>query len=361
VAEALLSLRDIAVRHGESTVLQLSRLDVHRGEILALIGPNGAGKSTLLRVMGLLQQPSAGKIIFQGEEARRENALLMRRRMASVFQEPLLLNASVYENAALGLNLRGLDRAEIRRRITPWLERLRIAQLSTRRVRTLSGGELQRTSLARALALDPDLLLLDEPFSALDPTTREPLLGDLQDILKQTGVTTVFVTHDRDEAFMLGSRVGVMREGKLLHVGASLEVFTRPADESVAEIVGADSRIPALAENSNDGVTRFRFDGGIAEAPGAFAAGARVILCIRPEEIILSATCDRERPNHFAAKVLKVLPSTLHYRLTLQCGGSRLSALVTRSSFMNLGIREGDALCASFSPSSVHVIPTSKQ
>jgi len=356
VAEALLSLRDIVVRHGDSTVLHLSRLDVRRGEILAIIGPNGAGKSTLLRVMGLLQQPSAGKVLFQGAEARRENALLMRRRMASVFQEPLLLNASVYENAALGLNLRGLDRAEIWRRITPWLERLRIAQLSSRRVRTLSGGELQRTSLARALALDPDLLLLDEPFSALDPPTRESLLGDLQDILRQTGVTTVFVTHDRDEAFMLGSRVGVMREGKLLQVGPGLEVFTRPVDESVAKIVGADTRIPAVAERSNDGVTRFRFDGGVAEAPGAFPSGARVILCIRPEEIILSPPRDAERPNHFAAKVLKVIPSTLHYRLLLQCGGSQLAALVTRSSFMDLGIKEGDDITASFEAAAVHVI-----
>ena len=356
MAEALLSLRDIAVRHGESTVLELSRLDVHLGEILAIIGPNGAGKSTLLRVMGLLQQPSAGKVFFQGEAARGENALLMRRRMASVFQEPLLLNASVYENAALGLKLRGLDRAEVRQRINPWLERLRIAHLSSRRVRTLSGGELQRTSLARAFALDPELLLLDEPFSALDPTTRESLLGDLQDILKQTGVTTVFVTHDRDEAFMLGSRVGVMREGKLLQVGASREVFTRPAGESVAEIVGADTRIPAVVESSNDGVARVRFDGGVAEVTGAFPSGARVILCIRPEEITLSPPREAESPNRFAVKVLKVIPSTLHYRLTLKCGGSQLSALITRSSFMELGIREGDELNASFNPAAAHVI-----
>ena len=361
MAEALLSLSGIAVRHGESTVLQLSRLEVRRGEILAIIGPNGAGKSTLLRVMGLLQQPSSGKVFFQGEEARRENALVMRRRMASVFQEPLLLNASVYENAALGLKLRGLDRAEVRRRIGPWLERLRIAHLSARRVRTLSGGELQRTSLARAFALDPELLLLDEPFSALDPTTRESLLGDLQDILKQTGVTTVFVTHDRHEAFMLGSRVGVMREGKLLQVGASQAVFTRPADESVAEIVGADTRIPAVVESSNDGVAKFRFDGGVAEATGAFPCGARVILCIRPEEITLSPPRGAERPNRFAVKVLKVIPSTLHYRLTLKCGGSQLSALITRRSFMDLGVGEGDDLSASFSPSSVHVIHAGKQ
>lgn len=359
MAEALLSLRDILVSHGESTVLQVSRLDVEAGEILAVIGPNGAGKSTLLRVMGLLQQPSGGTIFFQGEEAGRDNALAMRRRMASVFQEPLLLNASVYENAALGLKLRGLRRADLRARLNPWLERLRIAHLASRRVRTLSGGELQRTSLARALALDPALLLLDEPFSALDPPTRESLLNELREILDQTGVTTVFVTHDRDEAFMLGSRVGVLRDGKLLQAGPSLEVFTRPLDESVAEIVGADTRIPAVVESSGNETARIRFDGGVAEAPGAFHAGTRVVLCLRPEDILLSRTknaCDAESMNHFTVKVLKIMPSTLHYRLTLQCGGNRLSALVTRSGFIDLRVHEGDEVVASFSPVSVHVI-----
>lgn len=360
MAETLLSLCDIEVRHGESAVLRLSRLDVHGGEILAIIGPNGAGKSTLLRVMGLLQQPSAGKICFLGEEVGRDNALAVRRRMASVFQEPLLLNASVYENAALGLRLRGLGRAEIRERLKPWLERLRIAHLASRRVRTLSGGELQRTSLTRALALDPELLLLDEPFSALDPPTRESLLIDLREILQQTGVTTVLVTHDRHEAFMLGSRVGVLRDGKLLQVGPSLEVFTRPLDESVAEVVGADTRIPALVESSDNGVARIRFDGGVAEATGAFDAGARVILCLRPEDIILSRETgtgrDAERANRLRVKVLKIIPSTLHYRLALQCGGSQLTALVARSAFVELGVSEGDELVASFNPSSVHLI-----
>jgi len=357
VAETLLSLRDIEVRHGESTVLRLASLDVHGGEILAIIGPNGAGKSTLLRVMGLLQQPSAGSVRFRGEAVGRDNALALRRRMASVFQEPLLLNGTVYENAALGLKLRGLGRAEVRARLKPWLERLRIAQLAPRRVRTLSGGELQRTSLTRALALDPELLLLDEPFSALDPPTRESLLIDLREILQQTGVTTVLVTHDRHEAFMLGSRVGVLREGRLLQVGPSLEVFTRPLDERVAEIVGVDTRIPATVESSGNGIARIRFDGGVAEVKGAFAPGARVILCLRPEDISLSRKAgEAEKPNQLHVKILKIIPSTLHYRFSLQCGGSQLSALIARSSFVDLGVNEGDELSAFFNSSSVHVI-----
>ncbi len=140
-----------------------------RGEILAVIGPNGAGKSTLLRVMALLQQPTQGKIYFRDREVIPTDGLAIRRRMASVFQEPLLLNASVYDNAALGLKLRGMNRHTIEQRLRPWLKRLGIEHLASRKARTLSGGEAQRTSLVRALALDPEILLVRRTFFSSRP------------------------------------------------------------------------------------------------------------------------------------------------------------------------------------------------
>lgn len=237
MAEALLALQDILVRYGERPIIQIPSLAVYPGEVLAIIGPNGAGKSTLLRVMGLLEQPTRGKVTFQGQEVRPQNALTARRRMASVFSEPLLLNASVYENAALGLKLRGLNRRSIEQRVSPWLERLGIAHLVGRPARSLSGGEARRTSLVRALALDPELLLLDEPFSALDPPTRETFLLDLETILRETSITTVFVTHDRNEAFMLGDRVAVLIGGEFLQVGAANDVFAQPVNQEVARFV----------------------------------------------------------------------------------------------------------------------------
>lgn len=359
MAEALLTLEDILVRHGSVTVLDIPRLEIHPSETLALIGPNGAGKTTLLRVMGLLQAPSAGTIRFHGERANGENTLAMRRRMASIFQEPLLLNASLYDNAVLGLKIRGLGRSEMRRRVLPWLERLGIADLAARRTRTLSGGELQRANLARALVLEPELLLLDEPFSSLDPATRESLLIDLRDILRQTGVTAVFVTHDRHEAFMLGSRVGVLNDGKLLQLGAGAEVFTRPINERVADIVGADTRIRAVVEECGDGVARLRFEGGAIEMAGDFRAGTAVLLCLRPEDIHLHrnerSTCGTG-PGHLAVRVVKVIPSTPQSRLVLESASGALVALVPRAVFSALGIHEGDALTASFDPAAVHVI-----
>jgi molybdopterin-binding protein len=359
MAEALLTLRDILVRYGPSAILEFSTLSVHAGEILAVIGPNGAGKSTLLRLMGLLQQPTQGKIYFHGREAAPTDGLAIRRRMASVFQEPLLLNASVYDNAALGLKLRGLDGRAIEQRIRPWLTRLGIEHLARRQARTLSGGEAQRTSLVRALALDPELLLLDEPFSPLDPLTREALLLDLESILRESGITTVFVTHDRDEAFMLGDRVAVLIDGKMHQVGAAAEVFLRPVNEAVAHFVGVDTKLGGIVETVSEGWAQVRFNGGCVEVAGDFHAGEHLLLCLRPEDIMLSAPGEDFRSNacnRLIARLVKIIAWGAHYRAELACGDSRLVALIPRPSFLELKLHEGNDVVASFKATAVHVI-----
>ncbi|MFQ5657089.1 MAG: ABC transporter ATP-binding protein [Candidatus Methylomirabilales bacterium] len=360
MAQALLALEDILVQYGEVPILHIPSLAVQPGEVLAIIGPNGAGKSTLLRVMGLLEEPTKGKVYLQGHAVTRENALPLRRRMASVFQEPLLLNASVYENATLGLNLRGLDRRSTERRVRPWLDRLGIAHLVRRPARSVSGGEAQRTSLVRALALDPELLLLDEPFSALDPPTREGLLLDLETILRETGITTVFVTHDRNEAFMLGDRVAVLIAGQLLQAGPATQIFAQPVNEEVAQFVGVDTKIPAVVETVTAGLARVRFNGGGADVVGDFHPGERVLLCLRPEDITLSPPGGEDLKssarNRLMGKVVKITPWGSHYRVAVDCGGSCLVAFITRPSFHDLNLREEDEVVASFKATAVHAI-----
>jgi tungstate transport system ATP-binding protein len=168
------------------------------------VGPNGAGKSTLLRVIALLERPARGEVMFDGA-AMSGSPLSYRRKMALVFQEALLLDTTVEANVRTGLSLRGVAREEQRRRVDEWLERFGIAHLRGRSPRTLSGGEAQRASLARAFALQPEVLLLDEPFASLDPPTREALIDDLDAVLTSSRVATVFVTHDRAEALRLGA------------------------------------------------------------------------------------------------------------------------------------------------------------
>ena len=237
MAPPLITLRDIRVRYGPATVLDVPALEIRRSETLAIIGANGAGKSTLLRVIGLLQRPTSGNVCIDGEAATGKNSLKLRRRIANVLQAPLLLDDTVYANAALGLKLRRVDRNQIQKKLEPWLERLGIANIAMRPARTLSGGEARRASLARALVLEPELLLLDEPFSALDAPTRKRLLSDFHKILQDCDATVVFVTHDVHEAVTLAKEIGVLSRGKLIQRGLAEEVCSRPANQEIADLV----------------------------------------------------------------------------------------------------------------------------
>jgi tungstate transport system ATP-binding protein len=361
VAETLLTLRDVTVHHGEHVALQRASLEVYTGDVLALIGPNGAGKSTLLRVMGMLQRPDHGKVLFRGENALNGSQLEFRRRIATVFQEPLLLNATVHQNAALGLKLRGVPSPEIDRRLGSWLERLGIGHLASRSARTLSGGEAQRTSMVRALVLEPELLLLDEPFSALDPGSREALLRDFQGIVKEMGVTTAFVTHDRHEAFALGNRVGVLNQGQLLQLGSRENVFLRPDTEAVAEIVGVENRLAGVVETSDGDYITIKINEVRIHVKGRFDTGTKVVACIRPEEVSLGrAAFQADDSNRLTAKVIAVSPGMIHHRISLACGGFNLIALVDRKESFDLNLSEGDEMAAVFSPTAVHVIRDEK-
>jgi tungstate transport system ATP-binding protein len=361
VAATLLTLRDVTVHHGEHVALQRASLEVYTGDVLALIGPNGAGKSTLLRVMGMLQRPDNGTVLFRGENALNGNTLELRRRIATLFQEPLLLNATVYQNAALGLKLRGMASGEIHRRLWPWLERLGIAHLIARSARTLSGGEAQRTSLVRALVLEPELLLLDEPFSALDPGSREALLRDFQGIVSEMGITTAFVTQDRHEAFALANRVGVLNQGYLLQLASRETVFLRPETEFVAEIVGIENRLAGVVETSDGDYVTIKISDGRVHAKGRFSAGTKVVACIRPEEVSLSlAHCEAKDLNRLTGKVTAVSPGMTHHRISLDCTGFNLIALVDRKKSFDLNPSAGDEMTAVFSPTAVHVIDDKK-
>lgn len=227
---ALLSLRGVRVQRGGQTILDVPALDVPRHGVLAILGPNGSGKSTLVQVMALLLAADEGEVRFDGAAAvARSNPVALRRRMAVVFQEPLLFDTSVYGNVASGLRMRGVPRAEERDRVSLWLARLGIEHLAARQARTLSGGEARRASLARALVVDPELLLLDEPFSALDYYARQALLGELPALLAAARTTTVLVTHEPSEARQLADRAVALQGGRIVADGVPDEVLAAVA------------------------------------------------------------------------------------------------------------------------------------
>ena len=216
---ALLEIRDLLIERLGKIVLSVQELDINKGEVLAVVGPNGAGKSTLLLTLARLLHPKTGEIRFRGIKAKDESDLSYRRRIALVLQDPLLLDMSVFDNVASGLRFRRMERSKIKPLVDTWLDRLGILDLKTRRATEISGGEAQRVSLARAFVLKPDLLLLDEPFSALDPPTHERLLTEIKTLLIDTHTTTVFITHDLNEATRLGERMAIILNGVLKQTG----------------------------------------------------------------------------------------------------------------------------------------------
>jgi tungstate transport system ATP-binding protein len=234
----LLEIRNLCLTRDRRSVLAIEHLIVESGQVLVVVGPNGAGKSSLLLVLAHLLKPDQGEILFDGLPSDALRDLDYRRRIGLVLQEPLLLDASVFDNVAIGLRFRHLHTDEITYRVETWLGRLGISDLRRRSSKKLSGGEAQRVSLARAFVLEPQLLLLDEPFSSLDAPTRAHLLDDLHNLLAETATTTIMITHDLKEAARLASRIAVLLDGKLHQVGTPQEVFASPADTEVAAFLG---------------------------------------------------------------------------------------------------------------------------
>ncbi len=233
-------------RFGRFAALDAVSLEVRPGELLSLLGPSGSGKTTLLRVLAGLEFPDSGRVLFDGEEVTYASAAA--RRVGFVFQQyALFRHMSVAGNIAFGLDVRPRrlrpSRAERARRVERLLALMGLEGLGGRRPAQLSGGQRQRVALARALAVEPRVLLLDEPFGALDATVRKSLRRELRRVHDETGVTTVFVTHDQTEALELSDRVAVMDRGRLQQAGTPTEILSSPANAFVAGFVGEANRV----------------------------------------------------------------------------------------------------------------------
>ncbi|MFZ3062672.1 MAG: ABC transporter ATP-binding protein, partial [Actinomycetota bacterium] len=304
----LLETENLVHSYNEKNVLNISALRVDEGEIFALLGPTGAGKSTFLRVLNFLERPVEGVIKWRGKAvASLRDRLALRRKMAMAFQEPLLFNTSVFNNVAYGLRVRGFSKGEIREEVGRTLRLFAIDRLAGRHVRQLSGGEAQRVALARALVIKPELLLLDEPLASLDPPTKDSLSQELLSILKKLGVTTVYVTHDQSEAFVMADRIGILDQGRLLQVGTPEEVFYRPNSWSVASFVGTETMLPGTVVGQEEGLASIEVgekEGKIIEAVTDFDVGEKVTVCLRPEEVVIEKSVGADaRPYEGGASV----------------------------------------------------------
>ena len=268
-------------------------LSVAKTEIVALLGPSGSGKTTVLRLVAGFETPGSGSVRVEGEDVTRQPP--ERRRFGMVFQHYALFpHLSVGENVAFGLEAQRMPRAEVERRVAETLAAVDLAGFERRRIGEISGGQQQRVALARALAPQPRVLLLDEPLSNLDPTLRERTRRELKRIIRRVGITTLFVTHEQEEAFDLGDRVAVLNAGRLEQVGSPETLYEEPASRFVATFIGRSSVLAAAWEPAGGGARLAA--GPVWRAAGGegLAAGTPVDLVVRPEGLKLDGAPSRD-------------------------------------------------------------------
>jgi len=354
----ILQANQIVVERNKIKVLDVDHIVIQRGELLSVIGPNGAGKSTLLMALSTLLPVTKGEIIFENEKVDDRNKLAFRRQIGMVLQDPLLLDTTVSQNIATGMRFRGIKESIIKKSVTKWAEQLNISHLLKRKSRQLSGGEAQRVSLARALALEPKILFLDEPFSALDAPTRAKLITDFQLLQKDHHITTLFVTHDLDEAMILADRVAIVMAGGIRQVGSPVDVFSSPSDQEVARFVGVETIIPGKVTAVKDELVVIKVNGYALEVVGTASVNSEVFVCMRPEDVTLWKDPQRSQTsarNHLYGQIKEMSPQGPLERIVIDCG-FLLVALITRTSAKEMQLAIGQNIHASFKASTAHLI-----
>ena len=284
-----LELHGLRKTYGESVAVDGISLALGKGEMVALLGPSGCGKTTTLRMVAGFVEPSAGRILLDGVDITRVPA--NRRDTGMVFQSYALFpHMTVRRNVEFGLRCRQVPDDEVRRRAGEALDLVGLGALEARYPRQLSGGQQQRVALARVLVLKPKLLLFDEPLSNLDAKLRVQMRQEIRSLQQGIGITSLFVTHDQDEATAIADRIAVMNQGRLEQAGPPAEIYNNPATRFVADFIGTSNLIEGRVTAAGDGLLRFEADaGGGFEAIGTASAGARGALCIRPEKIDIVA------------------------------------------------------------------------
>ncbi len=289
----MLTLESLSRSFGDTVAVDDLSLEIAEGEFVTLLGPSGCGKTTTLRMIAGFETPDDGRILLRDRDVSKQSP--QSRGFGMVFQNYALFpHLDVYENVAFGLKVRGVPRERTRERVEEALAMVDLAGYGDRKVQQLSGGQQQRIALARALAPEPPVLLLDEPLSNLDAALRERTRAELRELVKRLGITSIFVTHDQEEAFALSDRIGVMQDGRLRQVGGPEELYHRPVNDFVAAFLGRANFISARVVEATGEEVICELPGGVrwrgrfaekgVDAPGS---GEPVRVMVRPEALRL--------------------------------------------------------------------------
>jgi len=313
-----LTLDHVTHRFGEAAAVDDITLDIAGGELVALLGPSGCGKSTLLRIIAGFIAQSEGRVLFDNEPV--DHLAPTRRGAGIVFQNYALFpHMTVEENVAYGLSARRLPKARIAARVADMLRLVHMAAFAKRLPRQLSGGQQQRVALARSLAVDPKILLLDEPFGALDKNLRLDMQIEVKRLQREYGITTILVTHDQEEALSMADRIAVMNRGRIEQLSSPTDVYDRPQTVFVNQFVGTTNLLSGELTDETQGVVRLDDGALIAASPvHAIARGARVVLSVRPEQLRIHAT---RVEGGVPATIKAVLPLGPHVMYEAQTEG----------------------------------------
>lgn len=353
----MIEFRDVSLALGAFALHRVS-LRVRKGDYYFIIGPSGAGKTVLLEAIAGLHLPDAGDILIGGRDV--SSVPTEKRRIALVYQDySLFPHMTVEENIGFGLVMQRRPKEEIRGRVDDLLGTFGIEHLRNRFPGTMSGGEQQRTAIARALASDPEILLLDEPFAALDPVTRERLITDLQRIHREWGLTIVQVTHAREEILRMATRCAVIIDGRMIQEGEADGVFQTPESTAVARFVGMENILNGVVATSADGLAAIEVGKQRILAASDAAPGTAAAVVFRATDVTLDLR-DSEGStarNRFEAVITTLVPLGGPLTEVYLDAGIPLVALVTRRSAEDLALRPGMRVGASIKASAVRVIP----
>jgi putative spermidine/putrescine transport system ATP-binding protein len=318
---AFVELIDVVKKFGRHTAVQSFSLRAEEGELVSFLGGSGCGKTTTLRMIAGFEAPTAGEIMIRGTDVVRVPP--NRRGVGMVFQNYALFpNMTAAKNIGFGLKVAGRSAAEIAARVREMLELIHMEDFRDRYPHQMSGGQQQRIALARALAIQPGVLLLDEPLSALDATIRIRLRAEIRSIQRKLGITTIYVTHDQEEALSISDRIVVMKDGRVEQVGTPFEIYNRPATEFVASFIGSSNALRATVVDPARGTVDVDGQNVVTARPLAAPAGAEVRLTIRPEAISLSNGVASN--NHLRGTLASVVFLGSIVRLVVRIGAREL-------------------------------------
>ncbi len=327
-------------------------LEFEDGKYFIILGPSGAGKTMLLELIAGIWLPDSGKIYMDDQDITMFPP--EKRGLGFVYQNYMLFpHRTVFENIAFGLKVRKVGKDEITTKVNKMMDLFRISHLADRYPRNISGGEQQRTALARALIIRPKVLLMDEPLSALDRRTRDELMIEFKGMHKKFDVTIIHVTHNFDEALMLADKIAVMREGQISQVGTSTQIFRHPADKFVADFVGAENIIEGTAIIGDQEMTIV--DTGNISIYSAEQKEGNIHLTIRPEDITISyQKVETSARNVLKGQIMQIIDTGALIKLTVDVG-EPLVIFLTRQSFLDMELNIGKTVWTYFKATAVHI------